>query len=375
MNRLWMCLAGAAALALPGLAFAGSISPSTYTDTIDVGETISVNKTVTTDLGGSSKVDVFLLADNTGSMGGTINAVATNAAAILNASEFSGLDMGWGVGRYFGDPIEGVGGDGAYDVLQTITTNHTDVTNAIGNWIASGGGDTPEANLYALQQAASEGAAGVNGVSSGEATGWRTGAQRIVAWFGDATGHTETVDLDEAIASLTGAGVTVVGFNNTSSGFGLDGTYGADPRNQASEIVSATGGSLVNNFTSLSSSELVDAIVGAISTAATNLDLVFGTTGNTSGLNIAFVCTDALGCDDVAGGESRTFRMDVTGLTAGTYDFSVFAAGVDAAETDHITVGGAVGVPEPPVLLLFGLGLLGLVAVAEHRRRHPETVD
>jgi hypothetical protein len=67
--------------------------------------------------------------------------------------------------------------------------------------------------------------------------------------------------------------------------------------------------------------------------------------------------------------------MDVTGVTAGTYDFSVFAAGVDAAETDHITVGGAVGVPEPPVLLLFGLGLLGLVAVAEHRRRHPETVD
>jgi hypothetical protein len=190
MNRLWMCLAGAAALALPGLAFAGSISPSTYTDTIDVGETISVNKTVTTDLGGASKVDVFFLADNTGSMGGTINAVATNAAAILNASEFSGLDMGWGVGRYFGDPIEGVGGDGAYDVLQTITTNHTDVTNAIGGWFASGGGDTPEANLYALQQAASEGAAGINGVSSGEATGWRTGAQRIVAWFGDATGHT-----------------------------------------------------------------------------------------------------------------------------------------------------------------------------------------
>jgi hypothetical protein len=368
-----MCLAGAAALALPGLALAGSISPATYTDTIDVGETISVDKTVTTDVGGASKVDVFFLADNTGSMGGTISAVATNAAAILNASVFTGLDIGWGVGRYFGDPSEGVGGGGAYDVLQTITTNHTDVQTAINAWIASGGGDTPEANLYALQQAATEGAATAGGVSSGEATGWRTGTQRIVAWFGDATGHTETLGLDETIAALTGAGVTVVGFNSSAiSGFGIDGTYGADARNQASTIVAGTGGSLVNNFLSLSSSELVDAIVGAISTAAANLDLHFGTSGDTSGLNIAFICTDALGCDGVPGGESRTFRMDVTGVTAGTYDFSVFAAGVDAVERDHITVGGgSIGVPEPPVLLLFGLGLLGLVAVAEHRRRRP----
>lgn len=379
MKRQFLILAaGAAALGLPVYGFAASITPASFAATIGVGETVSVDKTITTDAGGASKVDVFFLADNTGSMGGIVNTAQARASDILNASDFSGRDIGFGVGGYFGDPSEffsGTGGDSAYDVLQPITTDKSAVQTGINGWRASGGGDTPEANLYALQQAASEGAAGTNGVSSGEATGWRPGSQRIVAWFGDAPGHQDTVDLNESISALTDAGVTVVAFNNGSAGFGIDsGLAGGtgDSRDQASAIVDATGGSLVNNFRSLGGDAFVDAIVDAITTASATLDLIFDTSGDLSGLDVAFTCTDPLGCTDVSGGESRTFRMDVAGVSPGTYDFTVFARGVGAVETDRIAVttgGGPASVPEPSTVLLLGVGLAGLGVLRRYAGR------
>jgi hypothetical protein len=75
---------------------------------------------------------------------------------------------------------------------------------AINNWIASGGGDFPEANTFALHQVATSGGAtdGIGssdeGIGTGQNTGWRDNAGRIIVWFGDARSHTETVDLDEA---------------------------------------------------------------------------------------------------------------------------------------------------------------------------------
>src|SRR5207249_1219633 len=52
------------------------------------------------------------------------------------------------------------------------------VAGAINAWQADGGGDTPEAQLFALDQ-----------VAQCPGTGWRPGAKRIIVWFGDAPGH------------------------------------------------------------------------------------------------------------------------------------------------------------------------------------------
>jgi len=383
MKRFIITAAITAAFTVPAAAIAGSISPATFEATIAVGGSVTVSKTVTTDAIGASKVDVFFLTDDTGSMGGVINNVRNTAGALLTQLQSTYTDIAFGVGSYDGDPREGVplasppaaNLTAAYSRQSMITTNIAQVQAAINTWAAGGGGDGPEANFFALHQVATSGGltdgfgstdnSGA-GYSTGLATGWREGAARVIVWFGDVVSHTTTVDQAEAIAALTANGVTVVAMNSGGNDGGIDGG------DQADAIVAATGGVIVNNFASVSIGNIVDSIVGAIGDATSTLDLSLAVQGGVpAGLNISFVCTSAEGCDDVAGGESRTFDMTITGLTPGDYDFTVIAPGVaGASERDLITVtaDGGGTVPEPGTLGLLAASLLG--AGFARRRKH-----
>jgi len=364
--------------AFAGAAQAGSISPSSFSTTMSVGETVVVPKTVTTDPSGTSRVDVFFLTDDTGSMGGVINNVKTSASALLGALQGVYADIAFGVGSYDGDPREGnpIGSPpaanltAAYSRQSAITTSAVTAQTAIATWAAGGGGDGPEANFFALHQVATSGGPtdGVGstdpGYSTGLDTGWRAGAARVVVWFGDIVSHTTTVDQAEAIAALVGNDVIVVAMNNTSAAGGINGS------GQAAAIVGATGGVLINSFASVPVGNVVAAIVAAIGEVTAEIDLTLEVLGGApAGLNVSFACVDAAGCDDVTGGESRDFTMTITALADGIYPFTVVSPGVaGATESDLICVGGTGEgcertVPEPGSLLLLGLALAGLAGM------------
>lgn len=330
---------------------AQSIDPTTVDRTLGVGESLTIHKSITLGEAGATTVDLFFLADNTGSMGGIISLAQAGAGAILGGLPDS---YRFGVGRYVGDPSEGVAPAYAYAQNTALTFDKTAAQAGINAWFAIGGGDTPEANFFALKQVA-------------DGAGWRDDAQRLIVWFGDAPSHTETTTQAEAISALQDAGASVVAFNTWGSGSGID-QYG-----QASAIVSApptgAGGTLVNNFSGLTSDAFIDAVNSQISSAVSTIDLIFGSTLMGSGLTLDFACTDVLGCTDVPAGATRTFDLTLTGVTAGVYDFDVFARGIDAFESDHITVGPPTGVvPEPTTWLMLATGLVGLAFMWRRRR-------
>lgn len=224
------------------------------------------------------KVDVYFLADTTFSMFAAINNVKAGASAILNTLLGIGLDIQFGVGNYrdFTDPV-------AFEHQQSITSVPADVTAAINNWSVSGGGDLPEAQLYALQQIPA-------------VAGWRSGAMKFIVWFGDAPGHEPIcaavwggpTDITRAtvIAALQSVttpnqpnGIAVLAISVTGS-LGLDapstGGYPGCPSNglagQATGITTATGGSLsVGIDSSAVAATILNALIKAIQIKNVNL--------------------------------------------------------------------------------------------------------
>ena len=162
---------------LPIVGMADSISPETFSTTLNVGESTTIKKLVTVTEGTptSAKVDVFFLTDSTGSMGGLINAVKTSASDILNNT--SGLgDVAFGVGEY-----KDIFDTFTYRMNQDITTDTAAAQAGINQWFAAGGDDIPEANLHALEQVATT-------------ASWRDDSTRILVWFGDEPGQTRVPD-------------------------------------------------------------------------------------------------------------------------------------------------------------------------------------
>jgi hypothetical protein len=179
----------------PHIIDAVSVKVSPSVNNLRLGECDTFKETITVTIPPSAAVapaDIYFLADNTGSMGSVITAVQSGVNAILNPVTGLGAfpNLQFGVGEY--QDFVNVG-DIAFKNLQSITNSIPLVTAAIGTWTAVGGGDTPEAQLFALDQ-----------VASLPAIGWRPGVAHIVVWLGDAPGH----DPICAAASGLGYGIT-----------------------------------------------------------------------------------------------------------------------------------------------------------------------
>jgi len=323
-------LAGSALFALavmliPVNALADSVVPSTYSTSLDAGKSVTITKTVTISAGSptSATVDVFFLADTTGSMGGTLASVQAGAASIL--SGLAGLgDMAYGVGEY-----RDVGDEFVYRLNQDITKDDTAVQTAINTWVAAGGGDWEEGQLYALYQVA-------NTVS------WRPGSTRIIIWFGDAPGHDPSgptgVTEAQAIAALVAQTIKVMALDVGSLNYYV----------QAQRIADATKGKY---YSGINPTQIVNDIKNAIITSfQTYTTVSLGTSTVPAGLTVNVAPPSYTGEYDRSIDRLFTFNVTFTAVSPGSYGFTIpvlVDGGTMATEVDNIQVGGLLSFPLP----------------------------
>lgn len=265
----------------PGAALAPiTIQPDSNILTLNPGQTIDETITVTIPKNaGPSKADVYFLADTTGSMTSILNAVKSGANNILTTLSGLGVDMVFGVGNYkdfaSGDPY-------CFQHQVTPTNVVPTVTAAINSWLASGGNDLPEGDLFALDSLA---------VPPGGAIGWRPGSKRIIVWFGDAPGHdpictavSGAPPITEASATtkLVAEGITVLAISTANPGLDGDpktgapnyvplcGPAGGMP-GQGTRIAGATGGAFV---TGINAANIVNTIINLVTGAVAGINNV-----------------------------------------------------------------------------------------------------
>lgn len=358
MNKNYAVMAVATVLgASAPVAMADSISPTSFSATLGIGESATVNKTVTVSAGKptSSKVDVFFLADTTGSMSGPIGSVKSAASSILSQAALLG-DVQFAVGYYSGEI-----GDDSYGLYQAMTSSQASAQAAINTWAAcvpNCGGDTPEANLYGLFHAADD-----------AATGWRPGSERILIWFGDARAHDPspggTTPSDgkkteaQTIAALQAAGVNVQAIN----------VGNLDSTGQATRIADATGGEY---YPSINTGTIVATINDAIETTVSTYSSVgLDLSEVPAGVGVEVTPSNHVGAFDRSIEREFEFDLKFTGLAPGTYSFNVYGTvdgGRVATEADRIVVtGGGTGVPDGGQAMLLLVASMGLVGMAKRR--------
>ncbi|MDD5036127.1 MAG: PEP-CTERM sorting domain-containing protein [Methylococcaceae bacterium] len=351
---------GMGLLSLPFAAMADSISPSTYSATLNVGQTSTITKTVTVNAGPATPtaLDVFFLTDTTGSMTPSIAGVKSQFGTIVsNLSATYGSSLQTGTAQYK-DTFDGLPTNGVLQLTQNLTANSALVQSAINGYSAFGGGDLPESGIFSLKTIADN-------------ASWRAGAAHFIVWTGDAPSHNKLFGIDAAaaIAALNAHNVHVIGISQPS-GPGLDAASGGSQTGQlgdianasagqATAITTATGGSF---FPTATAAQIEASITAGISTAFAHYSTVgLDISGVPAGTSVA-VSGPVTGAFDRSVDRTFTFTASFTGVTPGVYSFPIYAT-VDgvrvATESDTITT-PTTRVPEPVSLALFGIGLAAL---------------
>ena len=160
-------------------AFADTIDPDTYSDTLAMGESVTIEKTVVIEDSGptSALVDVHFLIDTSGSMGGQITAAKAAANDLFTeiTSRFGDVAASVGVfseGASLDDPD--IRGRAIIGYLTKNASTFTDNVNLVTLSNPDGGGDFPEFGYTGIALATDN-------------LYWRAGSNRFMFVFTDAS--------------------------------------------------------------------------------------------------------------------------------------------------------------------------------------------
>ncbi len=275
-----------ALLFAPGTAFGdGPVDPPMVIQTLHPGESIEVEKQVTTpDI--PPVIDICLVEDETGSFADDIailQALAGPGGPLISALDATGSDYATCVigFRDFDQSTWGSSGDWVYRRLANVTPGGGGFVAGVPLLTAGGGADSPEAQLEALHYLATPGHAAIdsngdgdsvdpNDTPAGQQPTWRSGSQRVVLLATDAdchvTGDTGGWPGDAGTTSpavtaglLNSAGITVIGL--TPGGPGTIACVDA--------LASGTGGSV--HATGASGETIVEAILAGLEELTTDV--------------------------------------------------------------------------------------------------------
>jgi hypothetical protein len=271
-----------------------TISPTKNELTLKECDRFDEEITVTIPKNSKRKIDIYFLADTTGSMLNILNAVKAGANNILTSVNATGNDLAYGVGNYrdFSD-----GGPYPFQHQLNPTSNTAAVAAAINTWntVPGAGGDTPEAQLFALKTLAQP---------PGGMIGWRPDSKRIIVWFGDQPGHDPSgvATLVSVIAGLSPAAENIsviaisVGDNQLNS------------TGQATAITSATGGSFQSGINAANIVNTIITMINNLVSVINNVSLV------AAGATAPFVTsiTPAGGYGPLKGDTAHVLKFKVT---------------------------------------------------------------
>ncbi|GLW93881.1 Calx-beta domain-containing protein [Actinokineospora globicatena] len=336
-------------LAVPATAAPPGVVPSTVDVVLTPGGSTTIAKAVTTSTIPVNP-DIVFLADTTGSMNAAIANVRSSIGSLTGTVLSEQPTARFGVAEYkdIKDTIP-------YRVNLQPTADIAAVQAATTQWVAGGGGDFPEDNINALYR-----------MASGDVN-FRAGGTRVIAMFGDAPSHDPSGGhtLLEAIAALQAAKIKVIAVNSS----------GLDSKKQATDLVTATGGTLLNNVAST-------AVPQAILDGLRGLKVTVSPTVGACAPELT-VNTVPVGSATVAGGQVASFTETITvSPTAGpgTYTCLVdyLVDGVSQGFTQSTTVRvlglsiNDITVQEPPLL---GLGSAVFAVTLNAASTAPVTVN
>lgn len=289
----------------PGLLFpfpsaTGDITISPTENHLTLKECDTLDEVITVKIPKDSKrkLDIYFLADTTGSMTGIISAVKAGVPNIISGIP-GGNDIFYGVGNYKdfnSSPPDPYAFQHQLNPVDPVT-NLPAIQGAINTWNANGGGDTDEAQLFAFDQLAEP---------PGGTIGWRTDSKRIIVWFGDQPGHDPSggATLVSDITKLQAENISVIAISV--------GANQLDATGQATAIASATSGSFQSGINTTNIVNTIITMINSLISVINNVSLV------ASGATAPFVTsiTPVGGYGPIKGNTDHvlTFTVTFTGV-------------------------------------------------------------